>query len=118
MNEKNEEIIENVNLAGTVLHKIEEEEKQARLSQIKNLPKTFSSELDHFKPQDGKILLTELSKTLLLNTKDPEKYNIEFFARYFNIEPRVLRNVLNTISYPVVNEETGQILKMLRFIDL
>lgn len=118
MNEKNPEIIDNVNLAGTVLHEIEEEQKQARLSQVRDLPKSFSSELDHFKPQDGKVLLTELAKTMFLNAKDPEKYNIEFFARYFNIEPRTLRNVLNTISYPVIEEQTGRIIKMLRFIDL
>lgn len=111
-------MIDNVNLAGTVLHEIEREEQQAKLNRIRTLPKTFSSELDHFKPQDGKLLLTELAKTLWLNAQDPEKYDTEFFARYFNVEPQKLRNVLNVVAFPVVDEMSGEIVKILRFTDL
>ena len=118
LHEKNETLIQNVNIAGTVLHEIENENQQARLNRMRELPKSFSSELDHYKPQDGKMLLTELAKTIWLNAQDPEKYNTEYFALYFNIEPQKLRNILNYISFPVVDEEAGMVVKQLRFTDL
>lgn len=118
LHEKQTDVIANANIAGTVLHEIEREEQQAKLTRLRSLPKTFSSELDHHKPQDGKLLLTELAKTLWLNAQDPEKYNTEFFARYFNVEPQTLRNVLNVVAYPVVDEERGEVIKLLRFTDL
>ena len=85
------------------------------MNERRSLPKTFATELDHLKSQDGKILITELSKALFLNSQDAKKYTLEYFARYFNIEPRLLRNVFNYVSYPIVDENTGDIVQMLRF---
>lgn len=115
LTEKNEKVIQNSNIAGAVLHEVERQEKLTRLNNQKGIPKTFATELDHLKSQDGKILITELSKALFLNSQDSNKYSLEFFARYFNIEPKLLRNIFNYISYPIVDENTGEIIQMLRF---
>jgi hypothetical protein len=40
---------------------------------------------------------------IFLNNKEPKKYTIEFFSKYFGIESKLLQNVLNYISYPEVN---------------
>lgn len=115
LTEKNQKAIEHSNIAGSVIYEMERQEKLTKLNERRALPKTFATELDHLKPQDGKILITELSKALFLNSQDAKKYNLEFFARYFNIEPRLLRNVFNYVSYPIVDENTGDIVQMLRF---
>lgn len=105
-----------MNLAGNVLHAIEEEQKKARIAQLKALPKTFASDLDMHKAEDGKILISELSKMLFLNSQDPKKYSAEFFALYFNIEPQKIKNIVNYVGFPIIDEENGKIGKILRFV--
>jgi DNA-directed RNA polymerase subunit F len=104
-----------VNLLGGVLHDIEEAEEKQKLLKPKNIPIMFASDLDKTKPEDGRMLLDELTKTLHLNNEDPQKYNLEYFARYFNIQPENLKNIFNYVGYPVVDEATAKVIKIYRF---
>jgi hypothetical protein len=49
-----------------------------------------------------------------LNNKDPIKYNIEFFSKYFGINPKLLMNVINYVSYPKIDEKGDK--EILRFV--
>lgn len=54
---------------------------------------------------------------LFLNNKDPKKYNILFWATHFNIEPSVLRNIFNYVSYAIPDvtndKETGRVFRFI-----
>jgi len=67
--------------------------------------------------EEGKILLDEFTKVLFLNNKDHKKYNLQFWANHFNIEPQKFRNIFNYVSYAIPDgensRETG---KVFRFI--
>ena len=118
IHEKNQKVIDNVNIAGNVLHVIEEEQRKSLANQNKAIPKVFASDLDMYKPQDGRVLIPELAKLLYLNSQDPVKYNIKFFALYFNIEPQMLKNIVNYVGYPMIDETQGKVVKILRFVHL
>lgn len=46
-----------------------------------------------------------------------KQYNIQFWSEYFTISPAVIRNIVNYIAYPVIDEKTKKVKDMLRFID-
>lgn len=116
LDDKREDVIQNTNILGTVLHEIEREEKQRKREKIRILPKVYASDLDMLKPEDGKMLYSELAKTLYLNNKDPKTYNLEYFSKYFNIEPQELRAIFNYVGFPLVDEGTGEVTRVFRFI--
>lgn len=60
--------------------------------------------------------MLELKKVLLLNSQDPEKYNVTFWADYFNIEPQLLRNIFNYVSFAIEIKNNSEPSKILRFI--
>ena len=66
-------------------------------------------------PMSGMMSLDDIPKILQLNSNDPKKYNLEFFAEHYNIYPNKLRNIFNFIAFPVVGDD-GQVEEMLRFI--
>lgn len=57
-------------------------------------------------PTEKRMLVDEIFKILWFNNKDPETFTISFWSDYFNIAPATVRNVVNYMAYPVVDEET------------
>ncbi|EAS02419.1 hypothetical protein TTHERM_00727790 (macronuclear) [Tetrahymena thermophila SB210] len=109
--EKNVNLIQKLNILSEVMNQLPEREERKLIPQFVGQV-TYS---DH--PEEKRILLTEMTKILFLNNQNPKKYNVEFWANHFNLEPQKLRNIFNYISYAipdVTNEkETG---KVFRFI--
>ena len=114
--EKDPRQIERLNVMGEIINIIDDE-KQAKKNnvEVKKMTTVYGSTLFLNKPQEGKMLLRELTKVLFLNNVDPTKYNQTFWAAYFNIKPQVQLNLFNFVSYPIV--EGDQIIKILRFIN-
>lgn len=117
VHQKDNQLIENMNVLGNVIHRMEESQKKNQLK-ARNVPSLYASDMDALKPQEGRILLNELTKVLKLNNDNPKKYNLEYWARYFNIQPQQLKNIFNYISFPVIDEEEIEIAKVLRFIEI
>lgn len=118
MHDQDSFLVQNVHALGNAIHRMEEKDKIKKgLITRDDIPKIYSAEMDKNKPQEGRILQNELNKALFLNNTNPSKYNIEFWAEFFNIEPVNLRNVFNYVSYPVLDESEGKIIRILRFLD-
>lgn len=62
----------------------------------------------------NKISVGDLAKIIDVNNKNPQKYNLEFFSKYFGVDIKLLQTVLNSISFPLVSEEKKY--KFLKFI--
>ena len=58
----------------------------------------------------------ELSRAIYLNYLNPEKYNLKFFSEYFDIEPRKLMDVFDTVSYPMINRANHTVIRIYRFV--
>lgn len=79
------------------------QEQQQQLGQ-KPLPRT-----------ENRLTLDHLTKMLDLNNKDPSTYTLEFFSRYFGVDPKLLHNTFNYLSYPKVSKIDEE-QKIIRFI--
>lgn len=67
---------------------------------------------EHFRenlPTEKRILVDEMYKILYFNNKDPETYTVSFWADYFKISPSTVRNIVNYMAYPVINDKTKQV---------
>lgn len=56
-------------------------------------------------------------KVLLLNNENPQKFNVAFWADHFQISPAAIRNIVNYVAYPLVDQETKKVVKVMTFID-
>ena len=68
-------------------------------------------------PGEKRILVDEFYKILYFNNADPEIYTISFWSDHFKIAPAVLRNILNYVAYPIMDQETKKVSRVLYFID-
>ena len=68
-------------------------------------------------PSEKRILVDELYKILQFNNSDPETYNIQFWADYFQLSPAVVRNIVNYVAYPIVDLNTKKVKDVLYFVD-
>jgi hypothetical protein len=109
-----------MNVLGNAVHRMEEKNRQKKGLGIRtvDIPNLYAADMDKLKPEEGRILLNELTKVLHLNNINPEKYSLEFWAKYFNIRPQNLRNIFNYVSYPIVHEGEKKVVRVLRFIEL
>ena len=57
-------------------------------------------------PTEKRILTDEIYKVLCFNNENPQKYNIAFWADHFQISPAAIRNIVNYIAYPLVDQES------------
>lgn len=117
---KKESLVRDLNIVGDVLNDIYEikDSKQEQRARYIDLDRINLIEMDSDRPQDGRILTKELPKVLQLNNDDPKTYNLIYWAKFFNIEPEELMNVFNYVSYPIVDEESAEVVKILRFVSL
>jgi hypothetical protein len=44
---------------------------------------------------------------IFINNKDPKKYNLEFFSKFFGVEVKLLQTALNSLSFPIVKSKEG-----------
>lgn len=63
-----------------------------------------------------RIYNEELSRALYLNFKDPEKFNLRFFSEYFDIDPRELMKLFDSVSYPITKKNEARVFKVYRFV--
>ena len=68
-------------------------------------------------PTEKRILVDEIYKILMFNNVDPETYTISFWSDYFNIAPSTIRNVVNYMAYPIVDQKTKRVKSILYFQD-
>lgn len=68
-------------------------------------------------PTEKRILTDEIYKILHFNNENPSKYNIAFWANHFSIAPAAIRNIVNYVAYPLVDQETKHVIKVMTFID-
>lgn len=68
-------------------------------------------------PTEKRILVDEIYKILMFNNIDPETYTISFWSDYFNISPSTIRNVVNYMAYPIVDQKTKRVKSILYFQD-
>ena len=73
--------------------------------------------LRHGLPTDKRILVDEIFKILYFNNIDPEIYTISFWSDYFKISPATVRNVVNYMAYPIVDDKTKKVKMVLYFKD-
>jgi len=66
-------------------------------------------------PTDKRILVDEVFKILYFNNQDPDTFSISFWSDYFNISPATVRNVVNYMAYPIVDDKTKKVIKVLYF---
>lgn len=75
---------------------------------------------EHFRanlPTEKRILVSEVYKILYFNNRDPETYTISFWADYFNISPSTIRNIVNYMAYPIIDQKTKRVELVLYFQD-
>ena len=73
---------------------------------------------EHFRanlPTEKRILVSEVYKILYFNNRDPETYTISFWADYFNISPSTIRNIVNYMAYPIIDQKTKRVELVLYF---
>lgn len=68
-------------------------------------------------PGEKRILVDEIYKILYFNNKDPETFTVSFWADYFNLSPSTVRNIVNYMAYPVINDKTKEVEYVLYFQD-
>jgi hypothetical protein len=69
-------------------------------------------------PMEKRITVDEVYKVLMFNNRDPNTYNIQFWADHFKISPEVIRNIFNYLAFPVMDQKTKKIDEVLYFIDV
>lgn len=52
-------------------------------------------------PAPGRIHIDEYYKTLFLNEENNKRYDFNYWVNYYDVDPTVLRNILNYVYYPV-----------------
>jgi hypothetical protein len=113
-NQKNPELVRQVEALGTALHMIPPKVEKSKRPKLDHFQKGIGREE---MPEEKMILVEEISKVLYLNNLDPKKYTIKFWSEHFNIEPQRLRNIFNYLSYAIIDEEnpreTGRILRFI-----
>lgn len=87
--EKDPRYIERLNVMGEIVNIIEDEKIEKKNMEVKQLSTKYGTDLFKEKPEEGKLLLREFTKVLFLNNRDPQKYNLTFWAAYFNIKPQL-----------------------------
>jgi hypothetical protein len=65
--------------------------------QFKQLPKNVGLLTGNRKK--NLLRLNDITRILFLNNKDKNKYNVEFFARWFGVDVDELKNALKYIAY-------------------
>lgn len=68
--------------------------------------------------QDHRVLRDEIYKVLFLNNQNPEIYNVKFWSNHFKIDPAAIRNMFNYLAYPIVDQKSKTVVKILYFIDM
>lgn len=68
-------------------------------------------------PTEKRILVDEIYKILFFNNRDPETFTISFWSDYFSIAPATIRNVVNYMAYPIVDQKTKKVVQVLYFQD-
>jgi hypothetical protein len=68
-------------------------------------------------PSEKRILVDEMYKILMFNNRDPETYTISFWSEYFNISPATIRNVVNYMAFPICDQKTKRVTRVLYFQD-
>ena len=68
-------------------------------------------------PVKKRILVDEVYKILFFNNIDPELYTISFWSDYFEIDAATIRNIVNYMAFPVVDEKTKKVKEILYFKD-
>ncbi len=92
-------------------------DKKGLEDQIMKYPSIFKKEKQEvFTP--GKIHLEELTRMYYLNNRNPYKYNVAFFADYFDLNPSEIRELTESLSVPYYNLKTQKINKITRFVDI
>jgi hypothetical protein len=66
-------------------------------------------------PTEKRILVDEIYKILFFNNRDPETFTISFWSDYFSIAPATIRNVVNYMAYPIVDQKTKKVVQVLYF---
>lgn len=57
-------------------------------------------------PMEKRILVDEIYKILFFNNRDPDTFTVSFWADYFNVAPASIRNIVNYMAYPVIDQKT------------
>ncbi|KRX09563.1 hypothetical protein PPERSA_12306 [Pseudocohnilembus persalinus] len=108
---KDQGLVSKLNILAQAMNDIPEEKRAERIQMFRGPIGNLEA------PQEQKILLSEMTKVLYLNNRDPKKYDLQYWAQHFNIEPQKLRNIFNYISYAipdVTNEkETGRVFRFI-----
>ena len=66
-------------------------------------------------PLEKRILVDEVFKILYFNNRDPETFTVTFWADYFNIDVGVIRNFVNYMAYPVIDQTTKKVKYVMYF---
>eukprot|EP01015_Nassula_variabilis_P022960 TRINITY_DN4251_c0_g1_i5.p2 TRINITY_DN4251_c0_g1~~TRINITY_DN4251_c0_g1_i5.p2 ORF type:complete len:124 (-),score=25.21 TRINITY_DN4251_c0_g1_i5:130-501(-) len=111
---KDSELLSKLEILSSAMNSVSDQKDTARQPQINQFQSSIG---DKDRPEEQRMLLDELTKTLYLNNANPQKYNIAFFADHFNIEPQKLKNIFNYVSYAIQDEknpkETGRVLRFI-----
>ena len=141
VNAKDESVIEQTRLLGEILNQISDandkvikrlfdEEQRGELEEdpqieLNQLDKTERFKfVSYFDPpniytfESGRVFFEELQRVLYLNNLDPFKYDLALFSQYFSIDIQTLRRLLQSVSFPLVEQSSGQVFKVLRFIEV
>ena len=113
LTQKDGDLIAKMNLLAQAI----EVEEPPLFGQDINEEYIIEESLRHNLPTDKRILVDEIYKILYFNNKDPETYNINFWADYFKIDAATIRNVVNYMAYPVIDQKTKRIDYILFFKD-
>ena len=64
----------------------------------------FDEQLRANLPKEKRILVDEIFKILWFNNKDPETFTISFWSEYFKISSATIRNIVNYLAYPIIDD--------------
>ena len=45
------------------------------------------------------------------------QYTINFWADYFSLSPPTIRNIVNYVAFPVIDQKTKKVIDILSFVD-
>lgn len=120
--EKAEERVLRAQVMGDVLNRIADDVKSNRIQ--------LDAKYDQLPPQEeeeempalafraGRVSLEELIRCLYLNNSDPQRYNLAFFADYFDVPVKDLGEMFDVLSFPVVvGSEVGKVYRFFSDVD-
>jgi len=105
LSDKDGDLLKKVNLIAQAV----EVEKTPYLGKDINEEWVVEASLRRELPSAHRMLVDEIYKVLYFNNKDPETYNIAFWAEYFKISPASVRNIVNYMAYPIIDLETKKV---------